>query len=78
MFVDHLLLLIIINLQSDILAVNIKQKQLVNKSNIDKKLIKNNKKITSVSIKVNQLAIKVIMDIRTKSTHKNRTRSGFQ
>ena len=78
MFVDHLLLLIIINLQSDILAVNIKQKQLFNKSNIDKKLIKNNKKITSVSIKVNQLAIKVIMDIRTKSTHKNRTRSGFQ
>ena len=78
MFVDHLLLLIIINLQSDILAVNIKQKQLVNKSNIDKKLIKNNKKITSVSIKVNQLAIKIIMDIRTKSTHKNRTRSGFE
>ena len=78
MFVDHLLLLIIINLQSDILAVNIKQKQLVNKSNIDKKLIKNNKKITSVSIKVNQLAIKIIMDIRTKSTHKNRTRSGFK
>ena len=78
MFVDHLLLLIIINLQSDILAVNIKQKQLVNKSNIDKKLIKNNKKITSVSIKVNQLAIKIIIDIRTKSTHKNRTRSGFK
>ena len=72
------LLLIIINLQSDILAVNIKQKQLVNKSNIDKKLIKNNKKITSVSIKVNQLAIKIIIDIRTKSTHKNRTRSGFK
>ena len=65
MFVDHLLLLIIINLQSDILAVNIKQKQLVNKSNIDKKLIKYNEKITSVKTKHVE-AEKKITDLTNK------------
>ena len=59
------LLLIIINLQSDILAVNIKQKQLVNKSNIDKKLIKYNKKITSVKTKHVE-AEKKITDLTNK------------
>ena len=65
MFVDHLLLLIIINLQSDILAVNIKQKQLINKSNIDKKLIKYNEKITSVKTKHVE-AEKKITDLTNK------------
>ena len=59
------LLLIIINLQSDILAVNIKQKQLINKSNIDKKLIKYNEKITSVKTKHVE-AEKKITDLTNK------------